>query len=434
MLNYKKTRFWVIIISIIIIGIMLIANFKESDKIQSKDSSEVLKDTDDQVKIKLLSDMMGFKTSQEFETKDSKTHAYIDSILKMNLTPSKEDDLNNNNINQYSIELFNDGGGYSSKLYYDTLYDKAYIEKDGGIYNIDTDFARYIDSFLENTNIRSNIDDADVISLFESYGWTIDYQISEKKNKINNINVLSSFDPNSYYFAYNNELSKDIGLDMSGYSDASDIDIEIYRIHESMPKEFHPIKECRGIVVKKHGKIIGAFISAGRHSTFNACSLKSNNFEKVTGLNLNNWFSQIIKADETEGNLSKLEPEQVIAEYFMALDRKDAKAAGYCISRKVLLGDLTSNISNSQLYNERIGLPLTDEYIGAKSSFDNLKSAKLLKTERNNEYDKSTKIFKVIIDLKYKNELTINSGEQYWDCQMVYESPQTGWKIEGFGH
>lgn len=69
-----------------------------------------------------------------------------------------------------------------------------------------------------------------------------------------NITALSGFNPNAYYFAYNNEFSKDIGLDMSGYSNTADIDVDIYRIHESMPQEFYPIQDDRGIVVKNRGK------------------------------------------------------------------------------------------------------------------------------------------------------------------------------------
>ena len=397
--------------------------------------TEVVYSTEyDRVKITFFSDMIGFRSAVEFETTDSKIVAYIDSTLKSSMISAQEDDLDNNHTNQYTIKLSNRIGGYSCRLYYDTLYKKAYIVKDGGLYETGTDFARYIDSFLENTEIAIHIDDTDAVALFKGYGWTLDYQISAMENKLNNISVLSGFNPNAYYFAYNNELSKDIDLDMSGYSNSANIDVKIYRIHESMPQEFYPIQDCRGIVVKNGGKIIGAFISAGRHSTFNACSLKRNNFEKVTGLTLNEWFSQMIKADSTDERLSKLEPEQVIEEYFVSLDKKDAKTAGYCISKKALLGNLASNMLNKELFNEKIGLPLTGAGIGAESSFDNLKSAKLLKAELIDESDKNTKTFRVTVDLQYNEELTVNSGEQYWDCRMVYESPQTGWKIEGFGH
>ncbi|TCO72151.1 M56 family metallopeptidase [Marinisporobacter balticus] len=444
-LNYKKFSFWVIAVSmitVIIVGIALVTNPKGGNTIQLKDNlaespsgtTEAAYQEYNRVKIEFHSDMMGFKSANEFETTDSKIVAFTDSTLRTSLTPAKEDDLENNHTNQYTVKLSNNIGGYSCRLYYDTLYNKAYIVKDGGLYEVNTDFARYIDSFLENTSITVYIDNADAVALFQKYGWTLDYQISAMKNKLNNIKALSGFNPNAYYFAYNNELSKDIGLDMSGYSNTADIDVEIYRIHESMPQEFYPIQDCRGVVVKNDSKIIGAFIRAGRHSTFNACSLIGNSFEKVTRQTLNEWLVNMIQADDLEVSLSKLEPEQVIEEYFTALDNKDAKVAEYCILKKTLLGNLTSNMQNSELFNEGVGLPLTGASIGAASIFDNLKSAKLLKVELIDEPDEYTKIFRVTVDLQYNNEITISSGQQYWDCHMVYESPQTGWKIEGFGH
>ncbi len=452
-LHYRKPAFWVSAVAVVVVvtvSLSLVVSKQmeatpetlpnqdaelNSESKSSFGTPEAVYSTEyDRVKITFLSDRIGFQSANDFETTDSKIVAYIDATLRASLTLAQADDLNNNHTNQYTIKLSNGIGGYSCGLYYDTLYDKAYIAKDGGLYETVTDFARYIDSFLENSDITAHIDDADAVALFKNYGWTLDYQISAMKNKLSNINVLSAFNPNAYYFAYNNELSKDIGLDMSGYSNTSDLDVEIYRIHESMPQEFYPIQDCRGIVVKSGDKIIGAFISAGRHSAFNACSLEGDSFEKVAGQSLNEWLADMIQADRTEEKLSKLEPEQIIEEYFKALDKKDAKTAGSCILKETLMGSLTSNMQNEELFNERINLPLTDVDIGAKSSFENLKSAKLLKVELIDESDKNVKNFRVTVNLQYKEEWSISSGEQSWDCSLVYESPQTGWKIEGFGH
>jgi hypothetical protein len=383
------------------------------------------------VKITLLSENQGFQP-KEFEASDSQVVAFIDSALKTSMTSKQNVDLENNHTNQYTIKLSGEIGGYSCKLYYDTLYDKAYLVKDGGLVAIGTDFARYINSFFENTTITFKIDETDA-ALFKKYGWTLDYQVSERKNKLGNISTLSEFNPNAYYFAYNNELSKDIGLDMSSYAGSTELTVRIYRIHESMPQEFYPIMDCRGIVVKKDGKIIGAFISAGRHSAFNACSLKGNSFEKVVGKPLLEWLRDKIKADSLEERLAKSEPEQVIEEYFTALDKKDTKRAKYCISKKNLMENLTVNMPNEELFNEGIDLPLTEAYTRAKSNFDNLTSSELLKTELIRETGKNARTYRVYVKLQYKEEVTIGSGEQFFDCSMIYESPQTGWKIEGFG-
>ncbi len=388
----------------------------------------------DKVKIELLSDQMGFKSENMIEIRESKIVSTIDLAIKTSLTPGQNSDLENNHTNQYRVELSNNIGGYSCELYYGTLYDKAYLGKDGGLDEADIDFARYIDSLLENTNIRAHIEDPKVLELFQSYGWTLDYQINKLKSNLEDINVLSDFNPNQYYFAYNNELSKDIGLDMGQYANTTNINVEIYRIHESMPKTFYPVQNARGIVVKRDDQIIGAFISAGRHSTFDACSLKGNSFDQVTGQTLDQWFEKMIHASNGEKRLSKLEPEQVIEEYFIALDNKNMKAATSCLSKKSLLEGLTSNMPNDQLFNERVSLPLTSTDIETKSSTGNLRSAKLLQVKERTGSDENTKIFGVTVDLKYKGGGSIASTEQIWDCHMVYESPQTGWKIEEFGH
>lgn len=448
LLNYKKPAFWVSVVAIVaVVAVSLsLAVRKQTEKkpvlqpeqsipISVSGASETeYKTAYTKVTIEFLSRNKGFKSADTIEVTDYNTVARIDNAIRYSMKHSDETDLENNHTNQYNLKFSNNVGGYSCGLYYDTLYDKAYLVNNGGLLEAGIDLARYIDSFFENTNISFNIDKADA-ALFKTYGWTLDYQINEMKIKLGDIGILSDFNPNSYYFAYNNELSKDIGLDMSGYSNTSDIDVYIYRINESMPKEFFPIKSTRGIVVKNGDQTIGAFLSAGRHSAFSSCSLKGNNFEKATGQTLNKWLEGRLKADITEERLSKLAPKQVVEEYFNALDKKDAKAAEYCMSKRVMLGNLTSNMLNEELFNTWASLPLSGADIGGKSVFGYLKSAKLLKVEPLKRPDNSGG-FRVTVNLQYNDGAIIanSSGQQSWDCSMIYESPQTGWKIAGFGH
>lgn len=126
-LNYKKPSFWMIIVSIIFVGIIsiaLITNPRQEDPIQKdevniensnhdeENVSENLNNQDEKisedpiyqednkavnpsvktdevyqteynrVKIKLASDMMGFKATNEFETTNYRMVAYIDLILR----------------------------------------------------------------------------------------------------------------------------------------------------------------------------------------------------------------------------------------------------------------------------------------------------------------------------------------------------------------
>lgn len=250
---------------------------------------------------------------------------------------------------------------------------------------------------------------------------------------MDDISALYNFNPNTYYFAYNNELSKDIGLDMSAFSNNAELNASIYRIHEPMPKEFYPIQNCRGIILKAGDKIIGAFISVGRHSTFSACSLKGNSFEKVTGRSLEQWIAAKVKADGDEVQLAQLVPEKVIEAYFKALANKNEYRAECCVSKQSLLESLTINMPNEELFNQGISLPLTDSTSNV-IPFDNLKSATLLEIKELNEQTKNTKKFGVQVNLQFNQVVSIDNGTLPWDCTMIYESPETGWKIKSFGH
>lgn len=101
-LNYRKPSFWAVFVSIIvlvIVGTTLITNPKKNIKDAAANiPSGALKTNYNKIKIEFLSDMMGFKSANEFETDEAQIVAYIDSILKSSLTAVKVDDLENNNI------------------------------------------------------------------------------------------------------------------------------------------------------------------------------------------------------------------------------------------------------------------------------------------------------------------------------------------------
>lgn len=168
MLDYKKFSFWIITVSmviVIIVGIVLITNPKQENSNEPEDilaessaeSKKVSYYTEfNKVKIEFLSGTIDFKSVNELETTDLKIVGFIDSTLQSSLIPAKENDFKNDHTNQYAIKLSNDIGEFSCKLYYDTLDDKAYIVKDGGIYEVGTDFVRYIDSLLEDTTPTNN--------------------------------------------------------------------------------------------------------------------------------------------------------------------------------------------------------------------------------------------------------------------------------------
>ena len=281
----------------------------------------------------------------------------------------------------------------------------------------------------DKSDYKTDAEDIDEVSidayeLFKQYGWTLDYKIGTKNEKINQMSILSDFEPNTYYFAYNNELSKDIGLDMSEYC-GMNLTVEIYRIREEMPPKSNPNKDARGIVVKNGNQIIGAYISAGRHSAFSACSLKGNFFEAAAGMSLEEWLAKRLVAGKYETQTEINDPEQVIATYFLALSEKNEELAKSCMAKTSMTDSLTINMANDELYNKAVNIMFMNA---------DLKAVELIEVKQTDSLGVCGVIFNVEYGNEYINDGTIESGEQWWLCYMVYESPQTGWKIKEFGH
>ena len=104
-------------------------------------------------------------------------------------------------------------------------------------------------------------------------------------------------------------------------------------------------------------------------------------------------------------------PEEVIKNYFYTLNTNKNNAVKYW-SYEYVLSHLCTNMDNSELFNENINLPFADQ---------NMKITNI-KAKENGNSD-NLKVFSVTFD-----------NSEFWDFYLVYESEQTGWKIESFGH
>lgn len=233
-----------------------------------------------------------------------------------------------------------------SFAYDDPAFGYGYIILDGQKYEPDYSFFRYIRDLSEYKNPQTNID-AQVIKLFSDNNWTVDYRINSMKEKLpDTFKHMAGEYPFKVYWAYNNELSKDIGLDFSNFAGTT-VDVEIYRLRESLPEFMKPKRNARGIMLKAEGRIVGAYIDAGRHDSF-ACSLRRRSLKEITGKDWDGWIAENIDyTDELENRLSSMEPEEIIKEYFSALDRHDAKMAIACLTRKSISHYLTVNIDSN---------------------------------------------------------------------------------------
>jgi hypothetical protein len=194
--------------------------------------------------------------------------------------------------------------------------------------------------------------DIEAKKLLNSCNWTI----ANKKNSFavklppNLIHDAGEY-PIKIYWAYNNELSKSIGLDFSKFL-GTEVRIEIYNLNEPFSEERKFRILAFGVIVGKSERIVGAYIHRGRHSSF-AYSLDRKRLEEVTNKDWNEWIDAYINYENPiETMLSNMSQEEIISTYYNARDKGDRRLAMACLTRKYLCGALSSNMDNSYLYNE----------------------------------------------------------------------------------
>ncbi len=311
-----------------------------------------------------------------------------------------------------------DGNNKEIIFAYDTLYEVGYIEEEGRKVEPDYSFFRYIADLNEYTNPDTNIKQQ-VIQLFDKYNWTVDYRINTLKEKLpESLKHKAGEYPVKIYWAYNNELSKQIGLDFTDYL-GKDVAVEIYRLREPLPEFMKPRRDARGIVIKYNDEIIGAYIDAGRHDSF-ACSLDRKSLKDITGKEWDGWIADYIDyEDELEIKLSKMEPEDIIREYFKALDKHDIKMVWACMTRKNLSQHLSTNMDNQYLFNK-------DE---DKIDY-NINSAKLLEIKELKGFNNEPGVleYQVKVDFDFKKLITADDGVWPRFVILKKESEKSGWE------
>lgn len=316
-----------------------------------------------------------------------------------------------------------DGGAKEITFAYDTLYEVGYIEADGKKMEPDYNFFRYVADLNEYTNPDTNIEQQ-VLQLFGKYNWTVDYRINSLKEKLpESLKHKAGEYPVKIYWAYNNELSRQIGLDFTYYL-GKDVTVEIYRLREPLPEFMKPRRDARGIVLKCNDEIIAAYIDAGRHDSF-ACSLDRKSLEDITGKEWDGWIEDYIDyEDELEIKLSKMKPEDIIREYFKALDKYDIKMVWACMTRRNLAQHLSSNMNNQYLFNK-------DE-----NKIDyNVNRAKLMEIKewKGSHNEPEVLVYQAAVDFDFKKPITSDDGIWPRFVMLKKESEKSGWRIDGIG-
>ncbi|MDN5362437.1 MAG: hypothetical protein PWP70_1484 [Moorella sp. (in: firmicutes)] len=310
--------------------------------------------------------------------------------------------------------------------YYHQDNSPGYLELEDGWHQVPLKFSTNLAILSQYPEATSDVDPADVAFL-KQYGWTVFYKIKSYTGGLpDKFQHESGEYPVSLYYAYNNELSKDVGLDLAPYL-GKNVQINLYKLEEPLPAFMKPRQDAgRAVIVRDGDKIVGAWLDAGRHDAF-ACSLKGRRMEEITGKTWGQWVDQFIDHhNEQEKLISQMTPEKVIETYYEAIDHKDPRTAHACETRRRLVTYLFNNMDNNRLYNYSYATNDADE-------INNITRARVIRIQPYQDpgpVDPNVKKYVVEVDLNVRKVITYDSGRQIRFFTLRRETPTTGWRID----
>lgn len=286
--------------------------------------------------------------------------------------------------------------------------------------------------------ISSGVIDQDIIADFLlKYGWHTGGTIY-----FENITIPLSFSdksrdlPEGIYWAFNNELSKDIGLDVSPYK-GKEVYAYIVPLKEKL--SYDPINKLRAIIISFNESIIGAWLDRADTYGF-TCSLKGNSFGSIVDTTWGEWLIDNGLVDPvgiSNEEKAKLSPSDIIKKYVEAINIKDFDVIYGLLSKANQTHFLFRDVDKGKLYNSTCKFD--------KRSLLNMEEIEIKKITILKNYEFSSKdqltynllnrnIYKTqayTVQVKTNAKQTISDDEDIeWLIVLVKETKDSSWEIE----
>jgi hypothetical protein len=337
--------------------------------------------------------------------------------------------------NRYSLSFQLRSGRWTRHLYlFDSHSSPAYIETTAGWFELSDHFNALISTLAAHPDASPKVD-ADDEAFLRQHGWTALFPVDAFDVTIPPaLKHRAGEYPVPIYWAYHNELSKSVGLDLTPFL-GRPVQVRRYRTVEPLPKAKTPGGHHEwgcAVIIRHDGRIVGAWMQYYGLS----CSVTGRWFDEVAG-SWDAWIPSLIDPDDPkERALASLAPEELIRSYYLALERRDFAAAGSYLSRRELMKALFSSPAPTvlaELYSP--GFPA--DFPWDVASNENTISAKVVAVTRLADLEvgrfQGILVYRVELDLKVKRIIAIDSGRHSRYFFLVRETPTTGWRINGQG-
>jgi len=353
-----------------------------------------------------------------------------DRLLKMmnestrEITPANLARIREVNVDGGEITIEEKPGDKRTvRFVYDSLYEIGYISADSRRMDPGSDFFRYLFSLSASRPLSSDADPA-VRTLFASWKWTVSHRI-RSFNVVLPPDTMHDAGENAVklYWAWSNDLSKDVGLDFSSVF-GKKAAVEIYSLIEPLPEKMKPYRDAQGIIIRSGEKIVGAYIDGG-FGLMSCCSLKRAMHEKVTAADWDGWVDRHINYNNPlEKDTAPLKPEEVVRRYFECLKNRRLREAFALRTRSYMADLLFINKRRDLLYLEKL------------DSFETCIKKVTLRSVETVPPDPTLKgavLFSTLADYRWSGEVYVRDGGHCYYFQLRSETPRSGWKIQSIG-
>lgn len=272
----------------------------------------------------------------------------------------------------------------------------------------------------------------------KGYGWTVTGEVA-----VHSIELPAEFRdepgtlPIGFYWAYNNELSRDIGLDFASHA-GQRVTVAMYALKENLPESPAELP-LRAVVVHRDGEIVGAYLDRLGHFGL-AASLRGRTFAEIVNSPLETWVvatGVVDYAHPAYQAIARDTPEQRIRAFYEAIDRHDYGKAYSMLNLNHRLRLLFSNRDPDVLYNT--------DYSPNFGALQNMRAAEVLSIGGRTDITGSIRAngelnrlpeqvlqIPVTVNLELAQELTSRSGQHHFFVSLVQDTPDAPWLIEAF--
>lgn len=307
----------------------------------------------------------------------------------------------------YAVTFHSGGHEEAYTVYHDSLYNVACVTRpDGTVHSVSADLPMMLSHCLYEP-ASFNVKD-EHRALLARHGWTVAFLYPHEELQLPVRLEASRTDATALHFVWADLFLRDAGYDITPWLGQTVIPY-VYTLYETVnriawaPNDARLLNEdgtggvlynLRAVVLEHDGQVIGAYLVACSWDGSNLLSLDgSAPLELLGGMSIREYLLSKLPSTAEEQALATLAPEEIIRRY------------GAC--NDPLLMDIAKLL-------QRLGTANNSLF-----RTDPLQAVPTGRTVRS-------------VETMYDSVYEADEGQQSYYPRLVYESPETGWKVESY--